>query len=308
MPCRMKVRRYLWLFLQAIQLYHCECATKCNNITQYSLSSRCCAKCPPGTFLSSKCTIQKDTECSPCEEGLYQSKWNLADHCQRHTYCDPNGGFVTESPGNTLTDAVCLCAIGKHCINEDCEMCVEDKICEPGSGVAKPADRKHRDTECEECRSGYYSNVSSSVELCWKWTNCGSRGELKPGNATTDVKCKPWPTPVPDETPTIVISVIVTATLVALVAVIVYHRDHLKEMLSRFHTRLKQPKRRGFEEVNGAAAIFQETSWQCREQLSEEASLPIPESLAEGQSLIIAQEDGKESHLPEQEQATLPNS
>ncbi|XP_048464063.1 tumor necrosis factor receptor superfamily member 5-like isoform X2 [Rhincodon typus] len=286
MPCRMKVRRYLWLFLQAIQLYHCECATKCNNITQYSLSSRCCAKCPPGTFLSSKCTIQKDTECSPCEEGLYQSKWNLADHCQRHTYCDPR----------------------KHCINEDCEMCVEDKICEPGSGVAKPADRKHRDTECEECRSGYYSNVSSSVELCWKWTNCGSRGELKPGNATTDVKCKPWPTPVPDETPTIVISVIVTATLVALVAVIVYHRDHLKEMLSRFHTRLKQPKRRGFEEVNGAAAIFQETSWQCREQLSEEASLPIPESLAEGQSLIIAQEDGKESHLPEQEQATLPNS
>ncbi|XP_048406423.1 tumor necrosis factor receptor superfamily member 5-like isoform X4 [Stegostoma tigrinum] len=272
MPCRMKVRRYLWLFLQAIQLYHCESAAKCNNITQYSLLSRCCAKCPPGTFLSSKCTVQKDTECGPCEEGLYQSKWNLADHCQRHTYCDPNGGFVTESPGSTLTDAVCLCAIGKHCINEDCEMCVEDKICEPGSGVAKPADRKHRDTECEECNSGYYSNVSSSVELCWKWTNCGSQGELKPGNATTDVKY------------------------------------HLKEMLSRFHTRFKQPKHRGFEEVNGAAAIFQETSWQCREQLSEEAPLPIPESLAEEQSLIIAQEDGKESHLPEQEQATLPNS
>ncbi|XP_041060180.1 tumor necrosis factor receptor superfamily member 5-like isoform X1 [Carcharodon carcharias] len=305
----MKLLQYLWLLIQAIQLCHCESATKCNNITQYFMFSRCCAKCPPGTYLISKCTIQKDTECNRCEEGLYQSKWNLADHCQQHTYCDPNGGFVRELPGDTLRDAVCLCAIGKHCINKDCEMCAEDKNCKPGFGVDNPADRKHRDTECKECQSGFYSNVSSPVERCWKWTNCGSQGELKPGNSTTDVKCKPWPVSVPDETPTIVISVLVTAALVALVAAFIYHRDYLKEMLWRFHKQLKKPERHAVGKVNGATVILLEENWRVGEQASEETSVPIPESLAEVQSLFIAQqEDGKESHLPEQEQAPLSKS
>ncbi|XP_041060181.1 tumor necrosis factor receptor superfamily member 5-like isoform X2 [Carcharodon carcharias] len=269
----MKLLQYLWLLIQAIQLCHCESATKCNNITQYFMFSRCCAKCPPGTYLISKCTIQKDTECNRCEEGLYQSKWNLADHCQQHTYCDPNGGFVRELPGDTLRDAVCLCAIGKHCINKDCEMCAEDKNCKPGFGVDNPADRKHRDTECKECQSGFYSNVSSPVERCWKWTNCGSQGELKPGNSTTDVKY------------------------------------YLKEMLWRFHKQLKKPERHAVGKVNGATVILLEENWRVGEQASEETSVPIPESLAEVQSLFIAQqEDGKESHLPEQEQAPLSKS
>uniref|UniRef100_UPI00398E7F87 tumor necrosis factor receptor superfamily member 11A-like n=1 Tax=Pristiophorus japonicus TaxID=55135 RepID=UPI00398E7F87 len=236
----MKLLQNLCLVIQAIQLYQCESATKCNTVTQYLKFSRCCAKCPPGSYLINACTIQQDTECRRCEEGQYQSIWSLIDHCQLHTYCDPNGGFVTVSPGNTLDNAVCLCAIGKHCINEDCEICVQDMSCEPGSGVVIPADRKFTNTACEECKSGYYSNVSSSVELCRKWTNCGSREELRPGNSTTDVKCKPWPAPVTDKTPAIVISILVTAILVALIAAAVCHRDYLKEMMRRFHKQLYQ--------------------------------------------------------------------
>ncbi|XP_067904209.1 tumor necrosis factor receptor superfamily member 5-like isoform X2 [Heterodontus francisci] len=267
----MKLLQNLWLLIQAIQLYHCESATKCNNVTQYLLFSRCCAKCPPGTYLISKCTILKDTDCNRCEEGLYQSNWSLADHCQRHMYCDPNGGFVTESPGSTLQDAMCLCAVGKHCINKDCEMCVEDMSCEPGSGVVIPADRKNKNTECKECESGYFSNVSSSVEHCWKWTNCGSRGELKPGNSTTDVKY------------------------------------YLKEMIRRFHK--QRPNCLGVREVNDAAVTLPGTNCHGGVQPSEETSFPIPESLAEEQSLIIPhQEYGKESHLPVQEQELAPSS
>ncbi|XP_067904208.1 tumor necrosis factor receptor superfamily member 5-like isoform X1 [Heterodontus francisci] len=303
----MKLLQNLWLLIQAIQLYHCESATKCNNVTQYLLFSRCCAKCPPGTYLISKCTILKDTDCNRCEEGLYQSNWSLADHCQRHMYCDPNGGFVTESPGSTLQDAMCLCAVGKHCINKDCEMCVEDMSCEPGSGVVIPADRKNKNTECKECESGYFSNVSSSVEHCWKWTNCGSRGELKPGNSTTDVKCNPWPAPVTDKTAAIMISVLATATLVALGAAAVYHRDYLKEMIRRFHK--QRPNCLGVREVNDAAVTLPGTNCHGGVQPSEETSFPIPESLAEEQSLIIPhQEYGKESHLPVQEQELAPSS
>ncbi|XP_078092513.1 tumor necrosis factor receptor superfamily member 5-like [Mustelus asterias] len=305
----MKVLQYLWLYIQALQLCHCEYATKCNTITQYLKFYRCCAKCPPGTYMNSECTVQKDTDCKACEEGLYQSDWNLADHCQQHTYCHPNGGFVTESSGDSLQDAVCLCEIGKHCVNKDCEMCVDDKPCEPGFGVDIPADRKHKNTECKQCESGYYSNVSSSVEYCEKWTNCGSRGELKPGSSTSDVKCKPWPPSVPDETPAIVISVLVTATLVALAAALIYHRDHLKEMLGRLHKQFKRPECPAAGKANAVAVTLPEDNWPTGEQASDETSVPVPESLEQQQNLIIAQqEEGKEYHLPEQEQEQAPLS
>ncbi|XP_072370710.1 tumor necrosis factor receptor superfamily member 5-like [Scyliorhinus torazame] len=300
----MKVLLYLWLFTQVC---HCESATKCNTITQYIKFSRCCAKCPPGSYMNSECTVQSGTDCKPCEEGRYQSNWNLADHCQQHMYCDPNGGFVTESPGNTLHDTVCVCEIGEHCINSDCEMCVKDTPCEPGSGVGIPADRKHKDTMCKECESGYYSNVSSSVEYCQKWTNCGPQEELKPGSSTTDVKCKTGPGSVPNETPTIVISVLVTATLVALAAALIYHRDYLKEMLGRLHKQLKQPEQLAPAKDTGGAVILPEDNWHFGQQASDETSVPIPESLAEEHRLIPAhQEDGKEYHLPEQEQEQTP--
>ncbi|XP_067856749.1 tumor necrosis factor receptor superfamily member 5-like [Heptranchias perlo] len=303
----MRLLQNLWLLIPAIQLYHCESATKCNNITQYLKFSRCCAKCPPGSYLINECTIQNDTDCKRCEEGQYQTDWSLADHCQLHMYCDPNGGFVTESPGNTMHNTVCLCAIGKHCINKDCEMCVEDMSCEPGSGVVVPADRKLKNTVCKQCKNGYYSNVSSPVEHCWKWTNCESQGELKPGNSTTDVKCKPWPAQMTDKTAAIVISVLATAILVALVAAAVHRRDYLKQMMSRFHKQRLEPI--GDGKANDAAVILPETNGHGGEQPSEETSFPIPETQAEEQSLIIPQqEDGKESHFPEQEQAPLPNS
>ncbi|XP_038658951.1 tumor necrosis factor receptor superfamily member 5-like [Scyliorhinus canicula] len=169
----------------------CQVASRktCEDRTKYLKFAKCCSKCPPGEYMSSQCTDVKDSECQRCGPDRYQSEWNTLDHCQLHKSCNNNGGFVVENPGTSTTDTVCQCQLGMQCINKDCEICKENEVCGPGTGVVYREDEGFARPLCEKCEAGYFSNVSSKLESCQRWNDCGSLQMLENGTSTKDVKC-----------------------------------------------------------------------------------------------------------------------
>ncbi|XP_078412437.1 tumor necrosis factor receptor superfamily member 5-like [Cetorhinus maximus] len=161
----------------------------CNDGSRYSKFNKCCTKCPPGMYMSNECTATKDSECQPCGPDHYQSEWNTLDHCQLHKSCNNNGGFVIEKPGTSTSDTICQCQLGKYCVNKDCEICKDNEICGPGNGVVYKEGGSFTRPVCEKCEAGYFSNVSSKLEPCRKWSDCRSLQMLENGTATKDVKC-----------------------------------------------------------------------------------------------------------------------
>lgn len=180
---------FTWSF--ALQFCLCASSNNCDNETQYLKEGRCCFKCGPGSYLVHECSgSEKYSSCQPCTPGFYQREWTKGTHCNRHAACD-SGEFDVVKAGDLVNDVVCLCKEGKHCVNRDCEVCTRDDDCPPGSGVKTPGDRKYNGTVCEECKDGFYSNVSSSTEPCRKWISCASLGliEAHAGSLKTDVVC-----------------------------------------------------------------------------------------------------------------------
>ncbi|XP_067904211.1 tumor necrosis factor receptor superfamily member 5-like [Heterodontus francisci] len=175
----------------AIPLYQCASHSDCDIKTQYFKVDRCCYKCGPGSYMVAECDTSEYSSCKPCLNDFYQPVWTKEDHCRKHSACDPAGGFEVIKAGDTLKDVECLCKEGKLCANRDCEVCKDDKICLPGQEVKIPGDQKHVETTCEDCKVGFYSNMTSSTEPCRKWVDCASLGliEVKPGTSQTDAVC-----------------------------------------------------------------------------------------------------------------------
>ncbi|XP_067904210.1 tumor necrosis factor receptor superfamily member 5-like [Heterodontus francisci] len=184
----------------------------CDNRSQYSKFGKCCSKCPPGTYTSSECTDAKDSDCQPCGPDYYQSEWNKLDHCQMHKSCNNNGGFEVEKPGTSTSDTICRCQVGKYCINKDCEICKDNEVCEPGSGVIYKEDGGFARQVCVKCEAGYFSNVSSDLEPCRKWSNCGLLQMLENGTTTKDVKCG---TPEPSSKVGLVLVIVLLSAVLA---------------------------------------------------------------------------------------------
>ncbi|XP_062897691.1 tumor necrosis factor receptor superfamily member 5-like isoform X1 [Mobula hypostoma] len=162
----------------------------CNPVSEHAKFGKCCHLCPPGTYMSRECTEETDSECQPCGPDRYQSEWNVLEHCHLHKVCTNNGGFVVEKAGTSTSDTVCQCQVGKHCVNKDCEICEENNVCEPGYGVVyKEEGANFTIPVCEVCEAGYFSNISSNLEPCRKWSDCGSLHMLVNGTITKDVEC-----------------------------------------------------------------------------------------------------------------------
>ncbi|XP_007910556.1 tumor necrosis factor receptor superfamily member 5 [Callorhinchus milii] len=305
----MKFRQMLLLLIPTMQLYFCESSAKCNSLTQYYKVARCCTKCPPGSYMEKECTRKVETDCRGCEPHHYQSDWNMLDHCRRHTNCDPNGGFETDSEGDTTHNTVCRCAVGKHCANKDCEVCMDDT---PNEELVAPDDHWPKDTECKPCQPGFYSDVSCAVAPCKPWTDCGPKGQLKPGNTTSDVICNPDTVLSAGITAAIVVGVLLVV-LVALIGGGFYMTDSLKKWPGSLLGKTKQVAQPHAKENNNDVRVVLLDSNGCaRDPNVEETSIPVPETQMPGQVRCIlvtaSQEDGKESHLPEQEQASYPRS
>uniref|UniRef100_A0A4W3JQ78 TNFR-Cys domain-containing protein n=1 Tax=Callorhinchus milii TaxID=7868 RepID=A0A4W3JQ78_CALMI len=127
---------WVWIvhILCLIRLYHCVSSSDCNNETEYYSNGKCCFKCGPGSYMAADCKEAKYSSCHPCLHGFYQDAWTREGHCRAHSSC-PEGDFERIEDGNLFQNVKCLCVKGKHCANKDCEICITDTSCLPGSGV-----------------------------------------------------------------------------------------------------------------------------------------------------------------------------
>eukprot|EP00079_Xenopus_tropicalis_P026862 XP_012820885.1 PREDICTED: tumor necrosis factor receptor superfamily member 11A [Xenopus tropicalis] len=162
---------------------------QCDPEKQYESNGRCCSKCQPGFYMTSKCTASKNTTCNPCGPNEYMSSWNDDYKCISHHICDSGKALKVAFRGNSTSPRKCVCEKGYH-FSQDYEFCNENTKCPPGYGVVYTVQR-NTDTICETCTVGYFSNSSSSDEPCKPWTNCSKLGhpELNPGTDHSDVVC-----------------------------------------------------------------------------------------------------------------------
>ncbi|XP_030641339.1 tumor necrosis factor receptor superfamily member 5 [Chanos chanos] len=160
------------------------------NATQVLHNGSCCTRCQKGHYVQTFCTKNSATKCNVCPRGQYTEADNLLDKCRLCKPCSKENRQVIESPCEADRNTVCRCQRGYYCADEECLHCTLVKDCEVGHGVrSKP--QWNKDTVCERCPKGTYSNVTDSTSPCLKFTSCEELGRhtLFPGNSTTDVKC-----------------------------------------------------------------------------------------------------------------------
>ncbi|XP_078092511.1 tumor necrosis factor receptor superfamily member 5-like isoform X2 [Mustelus asterias] len=272
-----------------VKLYLCDVPSNCDNKTQYFKTDKCCYKCGPGSFMSKECEISVYSNCEPCLSGFYQPVWTKEDHCRKHSPCDHTGGFEVITAGDEVKDVECLCKFGMHCPNEDCEVCEHDKKCPPGQEVKISGDRKNQATVCEDCKFGFYSNVTSLTETCRKWMDCALLGliESKPGTSVSDVKCD-----VPFQNNESYKAAVICLVLLLIIVIVLFICSRLGYLDPAWNLLQRQINRWRGQKEKDTERVAQET------QL-----VGVPET-EQGESNGIQagiQEEGKDSHPSEEE-------
>ncbi|XP_060937882.1 tumor necrosis factor receptor superfamily member 6B-like [Limanda limanda] len=126
-----------------------------------------CDRCPPGTHMTAHCTASTATQCAPCRREHYTELWN---HLPRCLYCD---NFCTdnqevETECSPVSNRACRCKEGFYWASD---FCVRHSECEPGEGV-RTKGTSQKNTVCEQCSDGYFSNSSSALETCVRHQEC----------------------------------------------------------------------------------------------------------------------------------------
>ncbi|XP_063816528.1 tumor necrosis factor receptor superfamily member 5 [Pseudophryne corroboree] len=269
----------LWILLLILCSWSYQSSAISCNTTQYEKDGRCCSLCKPGQRLNKDCTENSETECLSCAEGEYQDTWNRETSCLLHQYCDENFGFHKISEGTAVRNVNCSCKEGNHCSNPACETCVLNTVCGPGHGVTQRASRDS-DTHCSPCAKGTFSNVTSDTEPCKMWSICSeTQQEVRLGNSTTDVVCGTGPTGN-----TWIYVVIVVVALACLFAVLIFVKRRCWK--GKYQIKEENPLK-----VNGQPLY----------QLPKQANLPVEDQDITMQGLPVAQEQGKDFHMPQQE-------
>ncbi|KAM9372010.1 tumor necrosis factor receptor superfamily member 5 [Phaethornis superciliosus] len=251
-------------------------AISCFN-KQYEHDGRCCNWCQPGEKLVSECNGTQDSVCARCESGHYQQSWTKEKHCAPHDICEENAGFIMKTQGNATHNTVCQCRDGMHCSDTSCQTCVENQPCQLGFGFVAAKARAQMSSPCEPCAEGTFSNVSSKTEPCHPWTSCEEKGLVvkAKGTNTSDVICESG-----GRSSLSVLIPISAAVVTCLMGICIYCLVHA------------DPKRRVENELEaGKQSEIQ--------QPQEVEDFPLHQTLLGGQP--VAQEDGKESRMAEQE-------
>ncbi|KAH0617475.1 hypothetical protein JD844_015759 [Phrynosoma platyrhinos] len=146
-----------------------------------------CDQCPPGTYVKQHCTASSKTECAPCPDQYYADDWNSNEECQ---YCNVVCKELQyeKVECSSTKNRVCECIEGRHL---ELEFCLKHTACPPGFGVVQQG-TPERDTVCESCPKGYFSNETSSKAACQQHTNCSALGfkMVQRGDATCDNVCQ----------------------------------------------------------------------------------------------------------------------
>uniref|UniRef100_A0A493TK20 TNFR-Cys domain-containing protein n=1 Tax=Anas platyrhynchos platyrhynchos TaxID=8840 RepID=A0A493TK20_ANAPP len=184
-------------------------------------------------------------------------------HCTPHDICEEYTGLIVKTQGNATHNTVCQCRAGMHCSDTSCQTCVENQPCKQGFGFTVP----QTSSPCEPCPEGTFSNVSSKTEPCYPWTSCEEKGLVvkEKGTNTSDVICGKCPVPQ---------------------AGAVWSRDLLHGGTPLIPSPLVE------------AGVPREMERQEPKEDGEDI-FPVQETLLGGQP--VAQEDGKESRISEQE-------
>ncbi|KAJ7338083.1 hypothetical protein JRQ81_010637 [Phrynocephalus forsythii] len=146
-----------------------------------------CDQCPPGTYVKEHCTALSKTECAPCPDESYADDWNSNDECQYcNTVCKELQYEKVEC--SSRENRVCECIEGRYL---ELEFCLKHTACPPGFGVIQQG-TPERDTICERCPEGYFSNETSPKAVCQKHTNCSALDlkMVRKGDVTRDNVCQ----------------------------------------------------------------------------------------------------------------------
>ncbi|NXE67718.1 TNR5 factor, partial [Calcarius ornatus] len=249
---------------------------------QYIYKGRCCDRCQPGEKLFSECKeTEKESVCVPCESGHYQPSWTKEKHCAPHDICESNAGLIEKIKGNATHNTVCQCRAGTHCSDISCQTCVENQPCQLGSGFVAAKAMERMSSPCEPCAEGTFSNVSSKTEPCHPWTRyCLSADHvLPPAPVSWSILCCQFSC---RRSSLSVLIPITAAVVTCLVGVCIYCLVHTGE---------------GLKPIEAGEPGESPDTQQPMEQ--DENVLPVQETLLRGQP--VAQEDGKESRISEQE-------
>ncbi|XP_060029953.1 tumor necrosis factor receptor superfamily member 11A isoform X1 [Erinaceus europaeus] len=213
----------------------------CTGERRYEHLGRCCKKCEPGSYMSSKCTATLDSACLPCGPDEYLDSWNEEEKCLLHKVCDAGKALVAVEPGNRTAPRRCACTSGYHW-SADCRCCRRNTECAPGLGALLPV-QLDRDTQCQPCPTGSFSDTFSSTEACKPWTNCSMHGQMvaSPGTSKSDVVCSfSLPSRKPPDEPQVYLPglvILLLFTSVALLAVVVmgvHYRKKGKVLTANF--------------------------------------------------------------------------
>ncbi|KAL3880812.1 hypothetical protein ACJMK2_033019 [Sinanodonta woodiana] len=131
-------------------------------------TKRCdwCSGCPVGHTIKKQCTRYKNTVCEPCPPGSFSEReGNVCSTCRT---CLP-GQFV-QKECNTSSNRICkACPILTFSDKENSATCRPCKTCRTyETTLAKCT--VSSDTECGECRAGYFR--MQSLDECWKCSPC----------------------------------------------------------------------------------------------------------------------------------------
>ncbi|XP_038678138.1 tumor necrosis factor receptor superfamily member 14-like isoform X4 [Scyliorhinus canicula] len=164
---------------------------------EYVHNGGCCSVCSPGTIVYSHCQGNVGTKCKPCTDGKYMEHPNGLEKCRKCKACDQELGLRVKHVCIYTRNTICGPRKGYYCIDKSCRMGRKHKTCPLGAGV-KEKGTHFKDTVCEVCPEGTYSNIDSSTEACVKWTDCKEhkQNQLNPGTSSTDAVCQAQTNPV----------------------------------------------------------------------------------------------------------------
>ncbi|XP_030639101.1 tumor necrosis factor receptor superfamily member 11B-like [Chanos chanos] len=129
-----------------------------------------CDRCPPGTHMSYHCNRTSPTVCSPCPKNHFTQYSNYLSKCLYcSTFCVDNQ--IIKEECSPKSNRVCDCKEGYYW---RADFCVKHSECPTGFGV-KEKGTVHKNTECERCPRGTYSD-SLSLDPCVNHTDCASAG------------------------------------------------------------------------------------------------------------------------------------
>ncbi|XP_072465008.1 tumor necrosis factor receptor superfamily member 8 isoform X2 [Notamacropus eugenii] len=151
-------------------------------------SGSCCYRCPSGQVPWKPCPQGPEDCRKKCDPDYYLEE-ERKSRCQPCVSCI-RGDLVKKNDCTWNSPRVCECQKGMFCatpVSYSCARCVEHSLCSEGTRV-KHQGTPEKNTVCEPCPPGTFSNQSSNAKDCQPHTRCTTPIRQK-GNATHDNVC-----------------------------------------------------------------------------------------------------------------------